>query len=277
MFDFFKDLEKKKAFLRALREVDEEDNIGVSVNEEKVKKSSARSVERVYHSMVKEEETIGSKEMVKPKTAFHKPETTAVDLKNFKDWRKVKTVESKQPNFGPSRRRLLFDDIDEGVGESKLEFPGGNFEYKAEPGIDSTNVISSMNPQKEEVKSARSSLRDILARASERKNVANDFNSESEALTTSASPFKRTKAIESNEKPIVEPKVKVEVVDFDHLTNPEKLEKVSEVKLNEDKPNEEKVSKPSVKSNAAAVAKKRTRGKAKKRFDADVINSVDWK
>ncbi len=206
MFDFLETREKKRAFRKALDEVTHEKPVPLVFRENKANDSAPRVTP-----------------VVGIKNPFLKPETTAIDLKNFKDWRNIDKVKSDNKTYKP-KNRFSFDEEEPEMIKDEDVKPKKFFDRFDEPQT-TENKDTSFNSFMNDTK--KISLQDIINRANAQK-----------------------KTEQSVEKaPETEPTVKVEVVGLD------KEEKKPEKKTTKRKP----------------------RGKGKKRFDADVISSIDWK
>lgn len=297
MLDFFKDKTKRKAFKQALKEVEQET---ASISHAKQTKDT--SITRTYQSEAKVEEVHG---VYKIKSPLKKPETTAIDLKNFKDWRKVETVESKQPKYVGSPRPTVLkqpdeDDID--FTEHKKTIPGGEFK-KPEPEVEPSqgeqvstldladSIYAKQEAKKKDLSSAsyakeqadqsfkRKSLREMMSVVSPDTVAKYDAKKEEEKRLT------EKKLIEEQQKKQAETRIKVEVVDFEKkpakveapkpVVKPEpKVEPKPAVKVEPaPQPKVEEAPKPAPKK----TVNRKPRGKSKKRYDADVISSVNWR
>lgn len=291
MLDFFKDKAKRKAFKQALKEVEQETTL--SSHEKHTKDTS---IQRVYKSEAKEEVVVGTYKM---RTQLSRPETTAIDLKHFKDWRKVDKVESKQPKYIDKRPPLIFKDPDEDFDdvafeeefdEPKKKIPGGEFK-KPEPEVEpSSEPVSTLDIAKSIYPKEIDKNKDMSSSSYMKENAKKDFGTLSlKDMLASIAPdtvknyeekkreesLNDKKIIEEEKKKAVETKIKVEVVDFEKpkkVLTPKPLVK-EEPKKEEPKPEP----KPEPKTEPKKPVNRKPRGKSKKRFDADVISSVNWK
>ena len=302
MLDFFKDRLKRKAFEQALKEVEQE-----TTSTSREKQTRDTSIQRVYKSEVKEEEVIGT---YKIKSPLSKPETSAIDLKHFKDWRKVDKVESKQPKYIDKRPPLEFkrapdyDDVylEEEFDEPKKKLPGGEFK-KPDPELEpSAEPVSTLDLAREIYPNSSKEQKDMNASSYIKDNARKEFGKMSlRDMLTSIAPDtvenyenrkkeEEKKIIDEEKKKAVETRIKVEVVDFDKPKKvlspkpiPKEEPKVEEKKEPQKEPKVEVKPQPKtvVKATPKPTTKKTTtrkpRGKSKKRFDADVISAVNWK
>lgn len=114
MYEFLETWEKKRAFKKALSEV-------IKEKPEPLERKVAAPVEA---SAPEAPKPITPAPVNIIKNPLRKPETTAIDLKYFKDWRHVERVRSNNPLYArPSVRRSTDDDF----AQPAIEFPGGNF------------------------------------------------------------------------------------------------------------------------------------------------------
>ena len=235
MFDFFDSLEKKRAFQRALKEV----------NAEQLRQPAPAMQAKASASAPA---TQGGQPVITPAhrraivSPFRRPETTAIDLKYFKDWRKVDTVQSNNPTYP---KRPLFPSR---VQDEEAEL------VKDENPVKPTSTASTIEKfgivQKEQSSTDRDITEYLRALREER------------AKRHAATPVRTITEPIAPKKPVEEPKpapaaetndkIKVEVIDFGGQKEQPKP-----------KPKPKTTRKP--------------RGKNKRRFDADVISSVDWK
>ncbi len=227
MFEFLQTTEKKSAFKKALNEITHEKPEPIVFSE----KRSVEGAPRRYSTTIK--------------NPLRKPETTAVDLKNFKDWRQVDKVKSDNPVYKkpdpapvpkPAPAPKAKDDDEDEIFE---RFPGGRTFAKDNPVttaevIDRFAVLPKDEPQT--TTNRKVTLQELV----------NRFQS-SHSEAPKKEPEKEKPAVKVKEEP-VDKNIKVEIVDFS------------------DK-----------KPKAKTPSKRKPRGKSKKRFDADVISSVDWK
>ena len=257
MFDIFSEFINKRALKRAMKEVEIEDIIAQSKTE---------APQREYKTNLEAE---GVKP-IRISSPLSKPETEAVDLKNFKNWRNTEKVESKITTEALSKKfSFLDDDDDEGeqpsienpVGTKKknivdMILPSNDFEkreekkesniadfFKEKYGVKKDDVNENKNEHKEH-SSIRNSVKVSLNDLLKRKNQETDTN-----LTINEVKEEKEVKFEENKKDSKENKIKVEVVDFDE---------------------------PKTKTTKKTVNRK-PRGKNKRKFDADVISSIDWK
>ena len=323
MFDFFDSLEKKRAFKKALEEVREEN-----------KEQSKTGVSRVYSNQ--------SVEKVPNQTRytgpFNKPSSSVVDLKHFKDWRKVEKVQSNNPvydaNMFKSSLTKNEPEKEEPKPESKPEpKPAPSSSKVVEPVFKSSPVSKYVSSASDEDRNSYGDFDDFFTKSTkivepEKKVATNKFSDDDEKKkkSTFARMFedieKKRKANEAK-KPIVPPVTKEEIKEEEEAEEdfilarkkPEQEQKKPEIKVQvvQDKPtlraeprenNEQpKVSvsatpnantidtkihtvpatapakpvAPAVKPAVKKTINRKPRGKNKRRFDADVIGSVDWR
>ena len=290
MLNFFKDRTKMKAFKQALKEVEQE-----TASLSRAKQTKDTSITRTYQSEAKIEEVHGT---YKIKNPLKRPETTAIDLKNFKDWRKVDKVDSKQPKYIDKPSPIVFKEPEEDDFENfepKKTIPGGEFK-KPEPEIEpltSNEQVSTLDlaesiygnktgakkdlsaetylQEKERQNFKRKSLREMMSIVAPDSVKEYDKKQEEKKLT-------EQKLLEEQQKKQAETKIKVEVVDFE-----------KPVKVISSKPIEKPIPKPEPKPEIKVEPKveqkpapkkattRKPRGKSKKRYDADVISSVNWR
>lgn len=255
MLKFANGFLNKKALKRALKEIELEDSIS-----EQLSKMSVVP-EREY----KTEEEAEDVKKLKLKGALSKPQTEAVDLKHFKDWRTVDKVESKNPPYVPKSRKTIFDDEDDGAQPaiespiqtnknsllSKIESMNSGSETKDKDIKKDTN-FSSFFAEKYQSKQAEENKEFVKE---EKTPIAEQKTSVKTTKTTLNDLLKNQKSKQQEQNS--EKVVKVEVVDFS-----EKKEDSKDI---------------TVKQETKKVVNRKPRGKNKRRFDADVISSVDWK
>lgn len=322
MFDFFDSLEKKKAFKKALEEVREENNL-----------QSKTGVSRVYSN-----ENYESVQSQKRYTgSFSKPATGVVDLKHFKDWRKVDKVQSNNPVYDSTMFKSSLTknepEIEQKKPEQKkVEQPESK---KVEPVFKSSPVSKYVSSSLDDEKDSFDDFDDFFKKNTKivepekekKKTPSYQFNEAevAKAKSTFARMFedieKKRKANEEKNAPApVKPQEnkeeEEEKEDFILARKKQEPEKTNpEVKIHvvddkptlraEPRPNNEKpkvlvsatpnantidikihtVSEPArtkTTESATKPAVKKTinrkpRGKNKRRFDADVIGSVDWR
>lgn len=261
MFEFFVNYENRRAFKKALEELEAENSLDA------VKQTQNIDVSRSYKSDAKEEKVVNTYKVFNP---LRKPETNAVDLKNFSNWREDKTgLNEEKSNL--RKPAFSFDDEEEDEGVSlEIESP---LKKKRTPPPQTFNIIDIMNNSstKKEEKSDRSASSFFMEKyglvdkkeedtketnlKSEVKDVVKEAKTEhkkttlNELLKTKLKDNDEVKPVKIEEDLKPKEKIKVEVVDFNENKKEEKPKKTT----------------------------RKPRGKSKKRFDADVISSVDWK
>jgi len=287
MFSFVDNYLNKKAMMRAIKEIDLEQEASRPDVSKVIK-------EREYQTV----SDVDSFSVLKKRTAINKPLTTAVDLKDFKDWRDVKKVDSKNPIYEPKKRFTFDIDEDDDGEQPTIDFPGLkpkkvseskpvvnekvfgssgedekiekdtniNTYFKEKFGIINRlksdtknefvnnkveeNITDIKQENKEEVK------KEEVLKTERKKTSLNEMLAKK--LKENPDLLNKLKANESKteEKPQIldseSNKIKIEVVDF-----------------TEKKPEPPKPVKKTV--------NRKPRGKNKRRFDADVISNIDWK
>lgn len=279
MFDFLDSSFKRRAFKKALKEVNEEVLLSDGVAEVSVAKkhTTDRTITRIYHNM--EEQTVV--EPPKPsykRNSYAKPESTAVDLRNFKNWRELdnkpkQNMQSPTPAF--AQNKIDEDEEEQPVLDNPVSV--------RRPGFDSSRILDAISRPSQKKQGtdmdfstysvpkstgAKTTIDDIVKNVNERKkaqeNIAKMINEQTQIVnqpqaseqqvqetTEAVEPVKQEESKTDTSKPNVENKIKIEVVDFgDNI-------------------------KPATESKKTIIRK--PRGKSKKRFDADVITSVGWK
>lgn len=265
MFEFISGYLNKKAMKQAIKELD------LEIEESK----NITSVQPVREYKTNSEAE--SYKKTKISNALSKPQTDAVDLKNFKNWRNTDKVESQVK--APIKKNTIIDDdgeqpeIDNPVSVSKK----GIFEKlydKANNKIDTEKDSSISSFFKEKYNFSEEKPERIVNENKEKTNVKVSLK---EILERKKKESLDNKDLKEKE-PISEPKenkIKIEVIDF----NKDKP-KVSEEPKKVVKKDEQVKIVPVKKVDAQKKSKttnRKPRGKNKRRFDADVISSVDWK
>lgn len=297
MIDIFDSLEKKKAFKKALQEVKQEDSAKYK-----------NTVSRVYGE---------SEQTARYNGPLSKPATDVVDLKHFKNWRKVDKVESNNPVYDSN----LFD--------SPLKKSEPEQQTKAKPVFKSSPVSNYVSKPANQDRKTSSDFDDFFAKRNisasekveEKKKTFSDSDVE-KAKNTFSRMFedveKKRQAKIAAEKELEEDKAELDLI-LAKMKDKKSEQKLPEVKVEveqakkeETKPvvvnvrendtpktivtssnnsepvrveiklhTEPRVAPAPVQKPAVAPKKKVTnrkpRGKNKRRFDADVIGSVDWR
>lgn len=283
MFEFFDNLEKRRAFKKALQEVNDEilDSQGVAVPSTMKKHTTDRTVSRVYHDMSGEKKKVEEPEVTT--TAFRKsnplrkPETTAVDLKNFKDWRNIVANESKEKQNPFDSRRSRYnpfaEDKDDVLGKNNFSSnkttTQSGIEALSKPADSSNKDLSFDTYVKEKNKAGnnrQSSIEDIMNRIERFNKRMSDAQNNQQMQSTIINETKKEDKLDDTF--VVSTNVNDPEIKNKELKKDEKLtiEVVDFSNKNESEAPKKKTS-----------GTKKTRGKNKKRFDADVIHSVDWK
>lgn len=283
MLDFFDNLEKKKAFKKALQEIKEEDDA-----------KSKNTVTRVYG---KNEQT------TRYNGHFSKPATEVVDLKHFKDWRKVDKVESKNPVYDLNLFESPLKKVEPEQKKAEPVFKGSSVsnyiskqdgqdrktysdfdEFFAKRNIGSSEKVETKNKQTfsdEEVAKAKNTFsrmfEDVERKRKAKKQADKQHEDDKDEIDLILSKMEEKKTEQKL------PEVKVEVED----KIKEEPKPILTIVAKPEQKHEETVlhavqkSEPTVQVSKPAVAKKvvnrKPRGKNKRRFDADVIGSVDWR
>ena len=229
MFDFLESREKRRAFKKALKEVVREKPEPITFRKSNSEASDGPKVTRV------------NPYLSSSRNPLRKPETTAIDLKYFKDWRKVEKVPSNNPVYQPKpqSKKPLFDD-DGGV-QPAIALPGTQ---KQESKVTTNEIIEKFAIKPKEEKTDKNANKYIMQTIKPKPEQHCIPRPKQEPTTNSA--INQTKNTQSEN----ENKIKVEVIDF----TPKQEPKPVKPKTN-----------------------RKPRGKGKRRFDADVITSVDWK
>jgi len=241
MFSFFRKSEYKKAFKRALAEIDQELSASSSAQFNNI-------VERTYKTSAPAEKIEG---MSKHTNAINKPETTAVDLKHFKDWRNSSNNFNQNSSLPPKRSfNFDFDEDDEGE-QPEIDMPGGTFK-KSGPSSSSVDLITAIRESDKEKSVVDtdfdSYFNSIFAEPKQKTVIKEDKILEKPARRkTNLNTLINKSFADAEEESKKKPELKVEVIDF-----------------SDEKPKKKSVN-------------RKPRGKNKRRFDADVISSVDWK
>ena len=272
MLDFAGNSFKKRALKKAIKEINKEDFFKQHASIEKIEPF------REY----KTKQEADDYKVLKRNNALSKPQTEAVDLKHFKDWRKVDEVESKNQKYTP-KKNFLFDGDDEGE-QPEIGAPIGTNKN------DLVNKIASINKSKEKEENKDFDFSSFFKEKYKKQDVANVANVDEAKPQTNKSSSLKTTSIRDQVKtnlnelmqkrasqsldvtPIVKEKtqpetqsetqsetksIKVEVVDFTEKKEAPSTKEVANVKK--------------------LPVKRKPRGKNKRRFDADVISSIDWK
>lgn len=295
MLDFFKDNKKRKAFKKALNIFD---------NEEKEFSSSQYTQNDSFVREYKTED--GESTSVKFSHALNKPSTSAIDLKNFKNWREVNTVESSHP-MAPKKPPVKYQADEDGGDLGGFNFPsGGRPEPQPRPqpkpenkmasilnsGSDKNpsgvELLKSLLPQQNNFKTKDSDIKDYV-RENFSVSESKPRVSYSDILDKVLSEKKRKQESNAVTQIDLPNKLVVEVV-VPEKQEPEvvKEEVIKEVPVVKEVVKEVIKEVPVVKEVIKEVIKevpakpktttpRKPRGKSKKRFDADIVSSVDWK
>lgn len=264
MFDFFDKLENKRAFKKALKEIQQEGNVS----------NSATSVSRVYSNETSNISS-GGNGGFSPKYSdgLVKPDSEVVDMKNFKDWRKVERVESNHPVY---KDKLFASSL-----KNSSSKPTDKVEPATEMSIDDNtqeSIIDYLHDDEEaQDRKARNDFMSYMMKKSnppvdeakqpeqnKPKETKNQFTllyeemqrRKAEAAKKEAEKAEALKQSEVKSEPVATP-APVEPVK-------QKPEIVQVVEIAQEKKEVKKVN-------------RKPRGKNKRRFDADVIGSVDWR
>lgn len=279
MFDLLADSTKRRAMRKAIKELDQEQQIA---------SENTSVVKRAYQEESSVEKAISQ---VKNRGAVNKAETTAVDLKNFKNWRSVDSVKSSSPRYvgNPfTKTKFPFYDEDDGdetgiatlgdVEEGKTKAPHKDKpqaqpvvrkqeptpEVKPQPEkpVSSVNLIETLSKKKDEQMSEKTTSNftqfEIIRNKNQEK--LNEFRERAKKKIEEDS---KANSVSVNDKKDDANKLKIEVVVPE--TKKIVIEKIKQVQV-------EKVKAPEKKP-----VNRKPRGKNKRKFDADVISSVDWK
>lgn len=277
MFDFFDKLENKRAFKKALKEIQQEGNPS----------RSSASVSRVYSNETSNITGGGAGgSFPRYSDGLLKPDSEVVDMKNFKDWRKVERVESNHPVY----KDKLFAGSLKNATDKPVE--------KAEPVYEKTidedeqkSIVDFLHDDEEKQdRKARNDFMSFMLKKSdekeEQKTVVQkpEENKQPENKPEEKNQFKllyeeiqRRKAEAAKRSAvIVQPEQNQEVKPAPAPVKVEEVKKVEpEIAKPEIKPVVGEMAEP--KKPAKKVVNRKPRGKNKRRFDADVIGSVDWR
>lgn len=249
----FDKLENRRAFRKALKEIKSEKPV--------VKKNS---VTKVYGN---EPETVASSSGPRYQGPLSKPNTAVVDLKNFKDWRNVDKVQSESPEF----KGKLFEEPrpakafnSAAAYREEIERPNINRFMSGNPVEERESVPGGFNANmlgRHDTETPEERMQRMLKNLEERRRAASARLKEIEGLEAKPEPKVEVKqqkpetvVSEIKQEPMVEQKPAPKV------TAPEQPIKV------EPKP-----------APVKKVTNRKPRGKGKKRFDVDVITSIDWR
>ena len=259
MFEFSDNYLHRKAMKRALFEVDME-----LAEKQQASVSSVQNL-REHKTIVEAE----SYRKAKLNSALSKPQTEAVDMKNFKDWRNINKKEISKPF--PPKNRFTFGDTDDDEGEQpEINGPLSTNKNDLVARIEKLNSKLNNKEKEEKDTSIASFFKEKYSKGLsqpvtpvvpvENKSEKQEESVQEKPAKISLNDLIKRKREEESKTEIVkeedteERKVKVEIVDF-----------------NEDKKPEPKPEKPK------KVVNRKPRGKNKRKFDPDVISSVDWK
>lgn len=278
MFDLLADSTKRRAMRKAIKELDQEQQLARENNS---------MVKRVYQEETSAEKVVSP---VKNRSAVNKAETTAVDLKNFKNWRSVDSVKSSSPRYiGNPFTKTKFPFYDEDDGEDSGVATLGDVEDSKNKTTIKNQTQQQSQPQvkkQEEVKSQPektiSSVSLIEGLSKKKDEPVNEkttsnftqfeiIRNKNEQKLNELKELAKKKAEEENSKK--DSSVKVEG----------KKENDNKLKIEVVVPETKKIVIEKIKHvETVKVPEKKTvtrkpRGKNKRKFDADVISSVDWK
>lgn len=311
MLKSIKFIENKKAFKTALKQM-------------KNKNESKNNVSQIYGNGSRVEKAFASAQY---SGAYAKPSSEVVDLKDFKNWRKIEKVESNNPVynddiFKSSLSRSEKNHNENSQKDEELEpnaspvsnFIGGkqNSQRKASNDFDSFFVDKQRVERKrrftdEELEKAQNEFkkmiedvekkkrekqqRDAVAKA-QANNVVEEIQEEPELklpeVKVEVEPEKPTLKVvrreEEEKKPLKEKTIEIIQKSSGESSNSTEKKKplILDITL-EKKPNGsvQIVNKTESTSEKPRTVQKQTtrkpRGKNKRRFDADVIGSVDWR
>lgn len=279
MFDLLANSTKRKAMRKAIKELDLEQQIA---------RENSSVIKRAYQDESLIEKAVNP---IKNRSVVNKAETTAVDLKNFKNWRTVDSVKSSSPKYvgNPFTKTKFpfYDEDDEGedAGVSTLgevEDSKSKVEQKqtlktqtdikkkeeskpaiaqTQKSINSVGLIESLSKKKDEPISEKTTS-DFTQFEIIRNKNQEKLNSFRDKVTKKIEEEKIKNNLSSSVvKDESENKLKIEVVVPEtKKIVVEKIKQVEKVKAPEKKP-----------------VNRKPRGKNKRKFDADVISSINWK
>lgn len=288
MLKAIKSIEHKKALKKALKELENNHHVN------KRSTDSNSNVSKVY-----------SRDTSRVNSAFTKPSTEVIDLKEFKNWRKVEKVESNNPVYHDQLFKSSLSKNDDQFFDDVVQKP--------------INVSSFVGNQTNEERTPStdfskyfSEKRKINVEKESSQKVKNDDEKFESAKSTFAKMFEEVEKIKQLAKQNRQEKVEDEVRETDKTqadvdetelvlqkseTIEEKLPEVK-VEIDEAKPKlkvlpkeseHEKILKAEPKHVSVDISKpvssttvkrqtnRKPRGKNKRKFDADVVGSVDWR
>ena len=285
MLDFFDKLENKRAFKRALKELEKENK----------KTNQTQNISRVYTSSQSSTVNYGEAQIepaFKTKRTLGKPSSEVVDLKNFKDWRKNDKVESKNQVYNGRlykdfAKKSYFDDDEFTLGdpvvttkeetlrqhdtyknqsdqETKLvDLLSNSNEEEKEPAVDFASYFLNRNASKQtEVEK----LQENSQKSDNIKQDTSHVNKDSESKTQ-----REEKTSQKNADMVEDARAKFNKMLSELKNNkPEEEKQKPEIKVEIEKPK-------TVKQPQKEAKKRKPRGKNKRRFDADVVTSIDWR
>lgn len=212
MYDFLRTREDQLAFKKALEQIEQEKDLPAV-------HTSDTTTQRVYTPIAAQPETekpVQTQTRYKFRSPVSRPDTSVIDLKNFKNWRDNNAEPTPKPN---SATNIL--------------------DKYAKPSNPDTSISQDFDKYFAERLKAR---------------PINPYVQTQTKVEEPAKPKIETKQPEPVKVEVVKPEpVKAEPIKI------EVIEKKPEIKENKPKTN------------------RKPRGKNKRRFDADVISSVDWK
>jgi len=255
MFGFLNSRINKKALKKAMLELEEEALISNQVQVESVKLREYKTNSEDAYKQLKRSSVLA------------KPQTESVDLKNFKDWRN-KNTDSKVTNKPFSNMVSFSDDDDEGE-QPAIENP------VATKKINIIDKIASINKAVDKTEKDDSKMSDFF-----REKYQVNIPSKEE-------PVKQNTQNVNVDKTFVRTGVKTTLNELlkknqankqiSSSVNDIKQEAKVELPKNSDKIKVEVVNFYEPESKTKKIVNRKPRGKNKRRFDADVISSVDWK
>lgn len=263
MLEFFEQKMKKRAFIKALKEVTAEE-----AEARYAKSSRANAVTRAYKTDADANTLqISNPNKLRYKNSLSKPDTDFIDLKKFKDWRNLNKPAAPKQSFPPFKDNKPAAPISSSKAsdeeENHISMPGGDFiKRKQLSAIDIAATKLNLKSDRGEIdNSSRSFLEERARRQSTLQDMIDKYKSQTKATNAVKEPAGR---LEMEEKPN---RIKLEIVEAEK----------PEAKTIIEKPQTKVVN---VANSDQAVTKKKTnrkpRGKSKRRFDADVITSIDW-
>lgn len=288
MLKSIKSIEHKRALKKALKEIEGNHQVKSST-------ASNSNVSKVY-----------SRDTTRVNSAFTKPSTEVIDLKEFKNWRKVEKVESNNPVYRDQLFKSSLSKNDEQFFDDVVQKPinvssfvGNQTNEERKPSTDFSkyfaekrkNDVEKESSQKaknenEKFESAKSTFAKMFEEVEKRKQLAKQNRQEKvedEVRETEKTQedVDETELVLQKSETIEEklPEVKVEIEEAKPKLKVLPKEPEQE-KIEKAEPKQHvsvDVSKPVASTTVKKQVNRKPRGKNKRKFDADVVGSVDWR